>query len=178
MKYLLSLIFLLAISIANAETVIRYTHVYDIDANGAKLKCNTETKYLVFNDNKTQFYEADDSEGIAKGSPWIYKFEKTVNGIHYYYKDVDLETLPKNPNEGKHFMDWTYNQAYQAYTSASVLRNHFRENYKFTKGRIYVYFSNDFSKINWFVWKKGDKEYYVYEKYKEPAKRQAPSSLY
>lgn len=173
MKYLLSLIFLLAISIANAETVIRYTHVYDIDANGAKLECNTETTYLVFNDNKTQFYKADNPDGIAKGSPWIYKFEKTVNGIHYYYRDVDYET--RKPEEDISIFDPRYKLEY---SSIGIEREHFRENAKFLKGREYVYFSNDFSKINWFVLDKGNKEYYVYEKYKEPAKRQAPSSLY
>lgn len=174
MKYLLSFIFLLAITIVNAETVIRYTHVYDIDTNGAKLKCKSGTTYLIFNDNKTQFYEADNPEGIAKGSPWIYKFEKTVNGIHYYYKDVDFET--HRPEEDISIFDPRYKLEY---SSIGVVREHFRRNAKFLKGRIYVYFSNDFSKFNWFVWEiDGDKEYYVYEKYKEPAKRQAPSSLY
>lgn len=157
MKYLLSLIFLLVISIANAETVIRYTHVYDIDANGAKLKCNSGTTYLIFNDNKTQFYGADNPEGIVESyeRPFIYKFEKTVNGIHYYYRDVDYENC-----------------------SNGFILEYLRRTMKFLKGREYVYFSNDFSKFNWFVLDKGDKEYYVYEKYKEPAKRQAPSSLY
>lgn len=174
MKYLLSLFLLLSASLLNAETIIHYTHVYDIDENGAKLEvCKGADTYLVFNDGKSQFYESDNPTGTVKGSPAIYKFEKTVNGIHYYYHDIDYET--RRPEEN--LMPWDPRYKLE-YARIPVLRNIARENLKFSRGRIYVYFSNDFSKINWFVLDKGNKEYYVYEKYKEPAKRQAPSSLY
>ncbi len=168
MKYAISVLFLISTLSVFSQTVYHYKHVYDIDENGVKFDYNIDKEpidlYLVFNSSKSQFYVAKNKEGMSKERyerrSGTYKYEKTVNNVHYFYQVC-------------------YEPKYSRYSGKQI-------NKYDPPCKEYVYFSNDFSKINWtemsvyantFLTIR-DRDFIVYEKYIETKERQAPNQLY
>lgn len=164
MKQILKLIIFLLFAFVceasvSAQTLMRYLPVYDVNENGAKIKpAFNSTVYVEFDTNKSYFYYVDEN-GYALGLG-KFTYERTSNGIHYYYLIHDCR-YPKT-------------------FEMNLYRKHFIETYGTDYYKEYVLFSEDYSRMNQEMHNSYYKDHKVrvFERAKDPNQTVAPSTMY